>query len=388
MGNIKIRPREMGKENKMISTLLRDQKGVRALRDNHPAQREAQQWNIIEKSNFCRRLLWNESCPALYVVETKDDTGVATRWLIDGKQRFTTIEDFVNDKFKIHKKTRMPSVPYIEYVYEEVNGRMERKKDENGNFIFEIKEFDIRGKKFSELPLDLQDVFLSCELTIDVRKNGTIDDVRNDILDYNSGKPMNAAQIGVNNLGVDHAVEVRKLAKHEFITDCCGFNETDVKKGNDLRAISEGIMLSNFPDDWKSSFQENGNFLNKNLDRSIIEETKNNYDRLYEIIPSSDEEIEKFLTLKEFPVVMACYDYFLSKDIEDKYFGKFLNEWCKVTAIQITEELIDKNGNPCDYRTYFRDGGKTKNKMLERVLFMEEALDKYLKENGVSELDE
>ena len=376
--------REMSKENKTIRSLLNDMNGIRGLRKNHPSQRESEQWNSIEKSNFCRRLLWEEFCPSLYVVETKNnDTGITTRWLIDGKQRFTTIEDFANNKFKIHNKTRMAIIPYVEYVYEDVNGIKQRAIDEDGNYKYQIAEFDIRGKKFSDLPLDLQSKFLDCELTLDIRKNGTVDDIRNDILDYNSGKPMNASQIGVNNLGVDYSIKIRNLARHPFIMDCCGFTATDKKKSNELRAIAEGIMLSNYPEDWKKDFQDIGDFLNANLTDNIILETKANYDRLYKVIPQNNEHIEKFLTLKDFPIIMAAYDYFLSKDLDDDYFGLFIEEWCTNVAPVVSEELIDKHGNQCDYSTYFRDGGKSKTKVIERVQYIDDCMDKFFKENNI-----
>ncbi|MCQ4991631.1 hypothetical protein NE599_22050, partial [[Clostridium] symbiosum] len=65
----------------------------------------------------------------------------------------------------------------------------------------EKQEFDIRGKKYSELPEELQDRFKEYNFEIVQYLNCSSEDIAYHIARYNEGKLMTVSQKGLTRLG-------------------------------------------------------------------------------------------------------------------------------------------------------------------------------------------
>ena len=162
------------------------------LRADHPLQRHSGQWNSITKSELVSDVLQGNSLTPIIISEEIKDN-VVMHWIIDGKQRCTNLDDFLNDGFVISKKIQRRMIPY-----------QTDKRDENGNIILneegfpipEVKIFDIGGKKFSQLPEELQDVFKEYQYPVMLNLNCTKKDIAYDIARFNRCRPMNVAQNG------------------------------------------------------------------------------------------------------------------------------------------------------------------------------------------------
>lgn len=139
-------------------------------------------------------------------------------WIIDGKQRCTNLDDFLNDGFVISKKIQRRMIPY-----------QTDKRDENGNIILneegfpipEVKIFDIGGKKFSQLPEELQDVFKEYQYPVMLNLNCTKKDIAYDIARFNRCRPMNVAQNGWTGLEETFAEYVDNILKLDFFKPDC-----------------------------------------------------------------------------------------------------------------------------------------------------------------------
>ncbi|MGA9377447.1 MAG: DUF262 domain-containing protein, partial [Phormidium sp.] len=99
-------------------------------------QRDANQWDDAKKSLFIESLINNLTIPAFFFWETEDNTFE----VVDGQQRLTTIWQFSEDKFPIS------SDPDIDYLLPTA-----------AQYI---------GKKYSELPKNIQKTFRLYPLTI------------------------------------------------------------------------------------------------------------------------------------------------------------------------------------------------------------------------------
>lgn len=82
----------------------------------NPVQRSSNQWNLLQQSLLIHSILADYIVPGIYLV--KDDDRRLS--VLDGKQRLTTMFDFVNNKFGLHPKT--PSV-VIDGVSYEISGK-------------------------------------------------------------------------------------------------------------------------------------------------------------------------------------------------------------------------------------------------------------------------
>lgn len=133
--------------------------------------------------------------------------------LIDGKQRCSTLDDYLNDGFAISKNVKNYNIRY-----------QVTKLDENGNEVLnedgftevEFREFDIRNKKFSQLPDELQEIFEDRQIPVLYNMNCTKKDIADDIARFNRSRPMNVAQNGWLGLDEDFAELVENICKMPF----------------------------------------------------------------------------------------------------------------------------------------------------------------------------
>ena len=126
------------------------------LRNDHPQQRKSGQWEEEVRDNFIVTVIQNEDFDPIKICEQLTDNGVIL-WLIDGLQRCTTIENYKAGKFALGKKIN-PSVIEYQEVKKDENGKIV--KDEDGNTVYEIVSFDLKGKSYAQLPERLRKILI------------------------------------------------------------------------------------------------------------------------------------------------------------------------------------------------------------------------------------
>lgn len=365
---------------------------------NHPLQRYSKQWGAEQKGNLIRRALHGGQFLPILICTQYDDYGCEVKYLIDGIQRMTAFEEFLNDGFAISKNIIDYEVDYDGIVYETKNtssGKFVLKRDrnkrlipvpdKNGKIQKRVQTIDIRGLRYSELPPELQEKIKRYLVTVQLKLECTDEDIRLEILDYNNGTKMNDAQIGKNRLGVGFAKKVIDLSKHSFIKNKCGFTEDNRIKGVIDRAINESLMLVNFgTENWVPSHKDLCRRLSNRLTSVHTDMLKNMFNELDEIIPE-DVQIKSYLTLKEFFVVMANYKHFRDSGYKKKCYAVFLNDFIKELSYKkiIPAGKTDDNGAEIydAFRNVYMYGSKQKASVERRLNEMNNMLDRYLKEN-------
>lgn len=393
-------------EAEKIEYLLEDIKNETLIL-NHPLQRYRGMWGVEQKSNLIRRTLHDGKFLPILICTQYDEHGCEVKYLIDGVQRITTFDDFINDKFSISKNTMDYMVTYDGVLYEEKNlksGKFSLKRDRHKNLIPILDEdgkiqrrsqtIDIRGLKYSDLPPELQEKINRYLVSVQYKLECTDEDIQIEILDYNNGTKMNDAQVGKNRLGTKFATIVTDLSNHSFIKNKCGFTYDNRTKGVIDRAINEALMLVNFgTDEWASSHKD----LCRRLANRLTVEHTNRLEEMFNDLDSiieEDEEIKDCLTLKEFFVVMANYKHFLDTDYKKECYSMFLNDFVKRLSLvkDIPTGEVDEDGNDVygSFRTVYMTGTKQKGSIDERLSKMNEMLDTYLDEHceGMFEEDE
>ena len=367
---------------------------------NHPLQRYSKQWGAEQKGNLIRRVLHDGRFLPILICTQYDEHGCEVQYLIDGVQRMTTFEDYMNDGFAISKNTIDYMVDYDGVVYEKksvASGKFALKRDrlqnlipvldEDGNIQRRVQSIDVRGLRYSELPPELQDKIARYKVSVEMKLECTDEDIQVEILDYNSGTKMNDAQIGKNRLGAEFAKIVIELSNHPFIKNKCGFTPDNRTKGVIDRAINEALMLVNFgADNWTVSHKDLCRRLSNWLTTEHTDQLKEMFDELDEII-EEDDEVKAYLTLKEFFVVLANYKHFCDKECPKELYAEFLTEFVSgMSYIQnIPTGELDEDGNDKydSFRNVFMAGSKQKGSIEERLATMNRMLDEYLEERGV-----
>ena len=398
-------------EIEIISTIIKDIKSGRLV-INHPLQRYSDMWSKEQQGNLIRRVLHDGRFLPILICTQYDEYGCEVRYLIDGVQRMTTFEDYMNDKFAISKNTIDYIVDYDGVLYEtkpNMSGKFilkrDRKKnlipilDENGNIQRRVQSIDIRGLKYSELPPELQEKINNYKVSVELKLECTDEDIQIEILDYNSGTKMNDAQIGKNRLGAEFARIVIELSNHPFIKNKCGFTQDNYKKGVIDRAINEALMLVNFGvDNWTTSHKDLCRKLSNWLTTEHTDKMRELFNELDDIMPElnkdipEEKEILDYFTLKEFFVVMANYHHFRDCGYKSECYTQFLHNFITQTSYLKnipTGELDDNGEEICDsFRNIFMQGSKQKGNIEERLEIMNSLLDEYLMENCADMIEE
>lgn len=293
------------------------------LRDNHPLQRTSGQWSLLTKSELISDILQGNSLLQI-VISEEIKAGIIMHWLIDGKQRSTNLKDYLEDGFAISKNVQRYMIEY-----------QSDKTDEDGNVILnedgfpipESKTFDIRGKKFSQLPEELQDKFRDYQVPVLLNLNCTKKDIAYDIARFNRCRPMNVSQSGWLGLEESYAEYVDKILKMDFFkVDCdkSSYSNTNIKNGSLRRIIIEAIMTSKYLSHFDKDFGKMCAYLTENANESVFIDFYLTLEKLSNVLRGDTSDI--FNNKNSF-LWFALFDKFLEYDVEDDKFNEFIQEF-------------------------------------------------------------
>lgn len=293
------------------------------LRDNHPLQRTSGQWNLLTKSELISDILQGNSLLQI-VISEEIKAGITMHWLIDGKQRSTNLKDYLEDGFAVSKNVQRYMIEY-----------QTDKTDEDGNVILnedgfpipESKTFDIRGKKFSQLPEELQDKFKDYQVPVMLNLNCTKKDIAYDIARFNRCRPMNVSQSGWLGLEESYAEYVDKILKMDFFkVDCdkSSYSNTNIKNGSLRRVIIEAIMTSKYLSHFDKDFGKMCIYLTENANESVFIDFYLTLEKLSNVLKGDTSDI--FNNKNSF-LWFALFDKFIEYGVEDDKFNDFIQEF-------------------------------------------------------------
>ncbi|MCI8661512.1 MAG: hypothetical protein HFG54_14925 [Lachnospiraceae bacterium] len=341
------------------------------IRDDHILQRHSGQWKCFAKSELVSDILRGKSLTQIIISE-EIKNGIKMQWLIDGKQRCTTLDDYLYDGFAVSHNVKNYSIMY-----------QTPKVGENGNEILNEEGFpdmewtsvDIRGKKFSQLPDELQDIFRDRQIPVLYNMDCTKKDIADDIARFNRSRPMNKAQNGWLGLEESFAEFVENIAKMQFFQP--EFIGTTYTKNNNTsgairRIIVEGIMVSDFVDDF-GDFDKMCKFLSEEASDSNFTEFYSLVERLTLIC--NTKETALLFDAKDSFLWFGLFSRFVRLGMDDKLFANFMNGFHLLRKTKISEKSFDN---------ILEASKSTKDKSIVRkkMKHMEQLLYNYLKSHG------
>ncbi len=342
------------------------------IRDDHILQRHSGQWKGFAKSELISDILRGKSLTQIIISE-EIKNNVRMQWLIDGKQRCTTLDDYLHNGFSISKNVKNYNIKYQTAKLDEEGNEV---LNEEGFPITEVKEFDIRGKKFSQLPEELQDVFKDRQIPVLYNTNCTKKDIADDIARFNRSRPMNTAQNGWLGLDESFAEFVENIVKMPFFQiDFKGSSYTKCNhtSGNMRRIVVESIMTSDFIEDF-GDFDKMCEFLTEEASDSNFTEFYSLVERLTLV---ANDEVADMFNLKDSFLWFGLFSKFSAIGMQDKYFIDFMNEFKnsliskKVNGVSFEELCI----NP---KTGKSMGTKDKNIVIKKLDLLETLLYEFL----------
>ena len=315
------------------------------IRDNHPLQRHSGQWNNITRSELMSDIMQGKSLIPIIISEEIKGT-VIMHWLIDGKQRCTNTLDFMDDGFAISKNVQIYDIQY-----------QTDKVDENGNVVYnedgfpipEMRSFDIRGKKFSQLPEELQDKIKEYQMPVMLNLNCTKRDIAYDIARFNRCRPMNVAQNGWTGITEEYAEYVDKILGMDFFKIDCeksSYTKSNEIAGSLRRMIVTAIMVAHYIDHYSKDFHKMCEFLSREASATVF---INAYVDIERLTACLTKETASLFNIKNSYLWFALFDYFTSLDIPDEKFSEFLiafqNDLHNVKVDGLSYDELDQKGS-------------------------------------------
>lgn len=311
--------------------------------------------------------------PNIILAEQNKEDGTKVTYIVDGGQRTEALRRFIKDDHKITKSIRNR---YVEYQCEKLDEDGNVMLDEYNDPIYEMKEYDLVGKKFVDFPEELKDRLNSCVLSTAIYQDCTQEETSDLVMLYNSTVAMNVSQKSLTYIG-KYANKLKHIKENNrFLIDGTMLSENDKKRGNWQRVIAECAMAMFHFDNWKKNPRDICSYLNENATEEEFDNLNDYFNRL---IPYSDKanniEVAELFVSKDMPVWMMAFKR-AEEYCSDYDFGRFLLAFNDMKEI----EKNDTTWIELDQDKHTKD----KKVMLKKIDYIESLLKDFLhiKEDG------
>ncbi len=318
---------------------------------DHPMQRLPGQWDNEQQSLFMHSLAVPYAVPQIYALQLFDNFDEAFT-VLDGKQRLTTVCDFVKDKFCIAKN--MPPV-FIR--------KRQTVMDKSGKkqAVFTNQEYDISNKKFSELDEKLQERIMDFQFSVILLSDCTDEDIENQFLRLNNGTPLTKDQKTRVRLGDELAHFLDEQEKKELFAAKSSFSKNYRVQGVVQTCILQAVMLiMDYPykDIGNKSMMEFADWFRKNHKDSDLEYCSDLFDKLNEAIPSTKKPHP---LMKKTNIPILAYHVQTADEV-----GLSMEEYG-----ECIKELFGSYEPNVGYANYCGSGSYTKEKVKARMDYVE-----------------
>lgn len=207
--------------------------------------------------------------------------------------------------------------------------------DEDGFPIVRNDEFDIRGKRFADLPEELQDRFLEYNFNYDQYLNCSELDIGYHIKRYNDGKSMTSSQKGITKLGTEYAEMIKAISNMPFFKNMGSYKPSEFKNGTVNRVVMESIMAVFFLDHWKKDQDDMCRYIREHATLAEFEEFEDLVLQLEKAIANSSPiwyqgnhfDAADMFDAKDSFLWFGLFAFFLQTGFEDRRFIEFMAEF-------------------------------------------------------------
>lgn len=325
---------------------------------DYPIQRESGQWDKSQRDLFIDSIFNGYLVPDIYIIKegTEDFSPMS---VLDGKQRLTTIYSYFKGDFKLSNEADPIVIKDVSF-------------DDNKNPIEEEKTYEVAGKTFSQLDGDLQKIFVKFKLNVKLLAGYTDEQIEEQFYRLNNGCVFTKSQKANVKLGTELAGKIKEIEECDFFQNRAAFSNSQRKRGEITSCILQTMMLltgfeyKNFGANEVLRFAEH---FNENPNYKQIEYCKDLYDRLFDVLPDYDKELDKQFKKIHIPIMIMNLDAVGGLDVDyelsDKEYKDFLSKWFTVWN--------DTSG----YMEYCGAGSTGKSKVEGRIAIMERELRDY-----------
>lgn len=307
------------------------------LRKDHPLQRKSESWTADYRDGFIATIIKQEDVDSIKVCEQLSEYGV-TLWVIDGGHRLTSLTDYRNDAFKIGNKIDMPIIEY-QILKRNKNGNFI--EDKNGKRVYETIKFDLRGKRYSDLPEELKEKFDNDKIDIIKHLDCSDEEIAYHIRRYNKQKSMNVAQTSVTYMEKTAKYLKEISTNNRFFKDCGVYSPKERVNGSTDRIIMESVMCMFHFDEWKKG----GKSIAMYLDEVATKEEFYTLDRyMTELTKAVDDDVSDLFNTRDSFIWFALYKKCVDVGKSSSDFVSFLKAFKANDNAQMKFSILNKGG--------------------------------------------
>lgn len=210
------------KKSRLNWTVKRFNKEItnNAVSFDYPIQRAGGQWDDEKVSLLIHSIACDFPVPPLYALAQKEIVGSKEKeilYILDGKQRLTSLRSFIQNEFRLSESTPI--------------------------FNVEGQKYNLTKHKFDELPEVIKDAVL--EFTLDILKieDALDEEIEDMFFRLNNGVSLSAQQKAKAKLGAEMALKLKTAIEHPLLTKNAVFTELQKKQAHDEVALVQAMML-------------------------------------------------------------------------------------------------------------------------------------------------
>lgn len=341
-----------------VNNLLKMRDEKKTLDLNHIVQRGFV-WAPTQASLLIHSILSSFPVPPIYCLKVPGEKET-TYSILDGKQRITSVLNFVSGEYPLDEDT--PSITWDD------------------------EEVELANCYFDDLPQDIQQELLHFKFLIYGFEDITNDEIGELFYRLNNGYLLNKTQKSLSCVDFGNASFIKELLNSKFFTTYCKFTPLQRKNSADLATLLQAMILfHNKYYEYKFSSISDAEIL------SFANYIKNNYSeemktKLSDIIAYLElvfHKKEKQLKKINIPMIMLCGDIALGDNynMEKKLFRigpKYFYHWFTT----FFEEELES------YSPYCSTGSTKLEKTMKRIEVMQKSLISYFELDDVSSIQE
>lgn len=332
------------------------------LRMDHVIQRQSGQWDgdKLKKSLLIHSILANYPIPPLYCLKEPVNDKDYSYSVLDGKQRLTTIFDYIDGKYALDEDT--PGV------------------------IIDDVTYGLGNKYFTDLDIECQQELLRFKFTIYGFEDADDDLIEEIFFRLNNSTPLSKPQKSMALTGVQNAAFIKSILSDKFFSEICKFSTLQRRKSDDMCTLLQSMMLLDnryYGYEYSSLSVDEVMHYAKYIKNNYSEEQK---ERLYDIIDYLEKafpEQEKMLKKINIPMIILAADIAMGKDYNAakniyRVGAMYFRQWFSYFFTECYEE----------YKQYCSSGSTKKEKTLKRIEVMETSLIDYFELQEPSSLEQ
>lgn len=318
---------------------------TKTLRFDLPIQRAEGQWNVLQKSLLVHSILADFPIPPLYLIKYKEEDNSVMYQALDGKQRCTSLFEFIAGHYKLHSST--PEV------------------------IIDGKTIELADKEYKDLSDDVKDLILGYRFNIDLLEDVTDEEIEEAFARLNNSSPLTLIQKSRTEMGSELAQWTREMTCSPFFQNSVPMTLAQARRESELEILLQSMLLL---DARHHNYEYKG--ISMREVTKYCREIRGNYPtekrelikKIITFLVSAFPEKTKFLKKTNAVMVFVMADVALEKGITPEEFSKFI--------LYFSEHI------PFEYEENTGAGNIKRSKTEGRLKAIQESMEMYFKLKG------